>query len=272
MNYSVLMSVYKNDSPEQLEEALKSIYDDQIRKPDEIVVVFDGPLTEALYHILDAFAEDKEAIVRYIPLEENHGLGEALRIGSEHCKGDYILRMDADDISHPQRFEKQIAFVEAHPEVDVLGTDVAEFEVELTDGTRVRACPVEHDAIVRMAKKRNPMNHVSVCIKRQALIDCGGYEEIPLLEDYYLWLKMITTGRKLANLHESLVFVRLGNDFNKKRGSRHRARGWSKLQRYMLQHKLINRWDAMTNMIFIYGFVYCPSFVRKLAYTLFLRG
>ena len=96
--YSVLMSVYKNDSPEFLSVALKSIYDDQTRKPDEIVVVFDGPLTDELIDVLRLFRKGKEDIVKYYPQKVNKGLGQALRVGTQKCSGDYIFRMDADDI------------------------------------------------------------------------------------------------------------------------------------------------------------------------------
>ncbi len=272
MTYSVLMSVYKNDDPELLKEALESIYEKQTRKPDEIVIVCDGPLTEGLDLVLEEFIKDKSNIVQCLRLETNQGLGEALRQGSRRCTGDYIFRMDSDDLSDPRRFEVQAAFVEAHPEIDVLGTDIAEFCESLDEDMRVRACPTTHDEIAQMAKRRNPMNHVTVCMKRQALIDCGGYEEVALLEDYYLWLKMITAGCQLANIHESMVYVRLGNDFNNKRGSKKRVKGWRVLQKYMHEHGMISRWQMFTNMVCIYGFVYCPSFVRKLAYERFLRG
>lgn len=109
--YSVLMSVYKNDDPVFLKLALESIYDNQTVKPDEIVVVFDGPLNEKLYTVLDSFKSGKEDVVKYYPQGVNRGLGEALRIGSEYCTGDYILRMDSDDISDSHRFEKQIQYI-----------------------------------------------------------------------------------------------------------------------------------------------------------------
>ena len=195
--FSVLMSVYKNDSPVFLKAALESIYDEQTKKPDEIVVVFDGPLTEELLEVLEQFRSGKENIVKYYPQETNKGLGEALRIGSEKCTGDYIFRMDSDDISDPQRFEKQIAYVAEHPDVDVVGTDIAEFNTSLTENMRIRACPAKHDDIVKMGKHRNPMNHVSVCMKKSALEQCGGYRTLLLLEDYYLWLNMIASGKKL---------------------------------------------------------------------------
>ena len=122
MKYSVLMSVYKKDNPDFLKLALESVYDQQSRTPDEIVVVFDGPLTEQLYAILDAFREGKEQVVFYYPQAENKGLGEALRIGSGHCTGDYIFRMDSDDISHPKRFELQSEYMESHSVSKMIGS------------------------------------------------------------------------------------------------------------------------------------------------------
>ena len=268
MKYSVLMSVYKNDDPSFLSLALESIYDQQTRKPDEIVVVFDGPLTEQLYEVLDRYSKERSEIVRYYPQATNQGLGEALRIGSLHCTGDYIFRMDSDDISHPLRFEKQIHYLENHPEIDVLGTDIAEFyECPDEPNLRVRACPKTNDAVIKMGQKRNPMNHVTVCMKKEALIKCGGYESLLLLEDYYLWLKMIVSGCQLANINESLVYVRIGNGFHSKRGSRTRITGWKVLQKYMIQHGLINRFMALRNMFYIRAFTYCPGWVKKIVYN-----
>lgn len=270
--YSVLMSVYKNDDPDFLKIALESIYDIQTVKPDEIVVVFDGALNDRLYSVLDEFKNGKEDVVKYYPQATNSGLGEALRIGSEYCTGDYILRMDSDDISDPRRFEKQISFMETHREIDVLGTDIAEFNNSPDEEKmRVRSCPEDHDDIVRMGKRRNPMNHVSVCMKREALMKSGGYQTLLLLEDYYLWLHMIGSGCKLANVHESLVYVRVGNGFDSKRGSKERITGWKVLQQYMLEIGMINKYEAFSNMMYIVVFVKTPAWLKKILYSNFLR-
>lgn len=270
--YSVLMSVYKNDDPDFLKIALKSIYDQQTRKPDEIVVVFDGPLNDRLYAVLDEFKKGREEVVKYFPQEVNRGLGEALRIGSELCTGDYLLRMDSDDISDKERFAKQMAYVEAHPDVDGLGGDIAEFnENPFMEETRMRVCPANHEDIVKMAKKRNPMNHVTACIKKSALMKSGGYQTLLLLEDYLLWLNMIVAGCKLANINETMVYVRVGNGFDNKRGSKERIIGWSKLQDIMLKHGMINRGQAMMNKIYIRAFVKTPAWLKKLLYSKLLR-
>ena len=266
------MSVYKNDDSGFLKVALESIYDKQSRKPDEVVVVFDGPLNQPLYEVLSAFQKGREEVVKYYPQKTNRGLGEALRIGSELCTGDYILRMDSDDISDAKRFEKQIAYIEAHPDVDAVGSDIAEFNEDPTkEERRTRICPARHEDIVRMCKKRNPMNHVTACIKRSSLMKAGGYQTLLLLEDYLLWINMIVAGCKLANINESLVYVRVGNGFDGKRGSKERIIGWSKLQEIMLKHGMINHVEAIMNKLYIRAFVKTPVGLKKWLYNKILR-
>lgn len=271
MKCSVLLSVYKNDDADFLKLALESIYEKQTRKPDEIILVFDGPLTDGLYTTVDEFVVDKKDLVKLIRLEKNGGLGNALRVGSENCSNEYIFRMDSDDISDPNRFEKQLAYVEAHPDIDCVGTYIAEFNETPDEEMRVRVVPEDHVGIMKMGKKRNPMNHVSVCIKKEALFKCGGYETLLLLEDYYLWLKMIAAGFKLGNIPESLVYVRIGNGFNSKRGSKTRITGWKVLQEYMVEHKMINKKQAWINMVYIRAFVNIPGWLKKFAYEKVLR-
>ncbi|CUP17139.1 glycosyltransferase [Clostridium disporicum] len=271
MKCSVLMSVYKNDDPEFLKVALESIYEKQTRKPEEIIVVFDGELNNRLYEVLNDFRKGKESIVFYYPQDINRGLGEALKIGVEKCTGDYIFRMDSDDISDPRRFEKQYLFMQNNPDIDVVGSDIAEFNISTDETMRLRICPRMHEDIVKMGKRRNPMNHVSVCMRTSALKRCGGYETLLLLEDYYLWLKMIATGCRLENINEPLVYVRVGNGFNSKRGSKTRIKGWKVLQKYMLSTRMINRFEAMTNMIYIIVFVNIPAPLKKLLYDVVLR-
>ena len=115
------------------------------------------------------------------------------------------------------------------------------------------------------------MNHVTVCMKKEAVLKCGNYERLLLIEDYYLWIKMIVANCKLENLNESLVYVRVGNDFNKKRSSKIRIEGWKILQDFMFAHGVVTRIEAMINMLCIYGFVYCPQWMKKIMYNKVLR-
>ena len=270
--YSVLMSVYKKDSPEYLQIALKSIYEQQSIKPDEIVIVVDGPIPENLREVLDSFKKDKEKIVKIIQQEQNKGLGEALKKGTEYCTGDYIFRMDSDDISVFDRFEKQINYIEKHSNIDVLGGNIAEFQKSIDEeNKRLRVCPMNHEDIVKMGKKRNPMNHVTVCIKKEALVNSGGYQSLLYLEDYYLWLRMIVNNCKLENLNETLVFVSVGNGFEGRRSTKKYIEGWKTLQNFMKKNKMINFLEAKLNMIYIRVFVSTPPWLKKIIYKFILR-
>lgn len=272
MKYSVLMSVYKNDSPEFLKLALESVYEKQSKKPDEIVVVFDGPISEDLLMVLNDFRDGKENIVKYYPQNENKGLGEALRIGSSYCTGDYIFRMDSDDISFEKRFEIQSNYVETHPEIDVLGGDIEEFnESPEEPDLRKRFCHPDHEDIVKMGKRRNPMNHVTVCIKKDSLLKSGGYLPLKYVEDYYLWMRMINAGCKLANINKTLVYVRAGNGFVSRRGNKEQIKSWETLQHYMLSNGMITKRDAKRNMRDIVLFVNMPRWVKNFLYRTFLR-
>lgn len=266
------MSVYKNDSPVFLKLALESIYEKQTKKPDEIVVVFDGPISDELINVLNEFKCGKEEIVKYYPQEENRGLGEALRIGSQYCTGDYIFRMDSDDISVDNRFEIQAKYVEEHPEIDVLGGDIAEFKKSLKEKKmRKRVCFANHNEIVQMGKKRNPMNHVTVCIKKESLFKAGGYLPLRYVEDYYLWVRMIANGFTLQNINETFVFVRVGNGFTSRRGNKEQINSWKVIQDYMVQNHMINQHEAKKNMNYIKAFVKMPSWIKNAVYKVFLR-
>ena len=291
ITYSILMSVYGGDNPEYLKTALKSVYDDQTKKPDEIVIVEDGPITEELDKCIAGFVEhvaekgdvdsiektgggngaEYPTVVKRFRLPENRGLGEALKIGSEQCMGDYIIRMDSDDVSDSRRVELMDRYLTKHPEIDVLGTDIGEFMDDPSKIVRTRVCPRNAKGIARMCRKRNPMNHVSVAIRRETLDEVGGYIALPLLEDYYLWVRMIAAGKVLRNIGKSLVHVRIGNGFEKRRRKVDRVTNWKKIQDFMLEHKMINKFEAFRNMISIRLFVYSPVFIKKFAYNRLLR-
>ena len=273
MNFSVLMSVYKNDNPVYFERALNSIYEEQTLKPNQIVLVLDGDIPKVLEKVIDKFKVSNSGILTIVPLEKNVGLGEALRIGTDFCEHTYICRMDSDDISNPLRFEKQIKYMENNKEIDVVGSNILEFVNDLNDSQpkMLRQVPNSNTEILNFAKKRNPMNHVTVCMRKESLIESGGYESCLLLEDYYLWLKMLASGKKMVNVNEPLVYVRLGDNFISKRSSTTRIVGWGTLQKFMIHKKMINHFEALKNMIYILGFVFTPNMIKKFLYRNYLR-
>lgn len=271
MKTSVLMSVYKNDHPDFLKLALQSIYEEQTVKPDEIVIVIDGPVGDEIMNTLEVFASNKMDIVRCYPQEKNMGLGEALRIGAEKCTGDYIFRMDSDDISCPTRFERQLAFLKEHPQVDVLGGAIGEFEEDFHKIILNRCCPETQSEILHTIRKRNPMNHVTACIRREALERVGGYLPMKLMEDYYLWARMVANDCILANMSETLVWVRIGAGFASRRGAKGQIRSRYLIQKYLHAHKLLPMSQLLVNMLVFSCFIYCPPGLKAWIYRTILR-
>ena len=209
-NFSVLMSVYKNEKAEYLELAIDSILKQTI-VPNEIVIVKDGTLTHELEMILDKFSTKYE-FFKFLEFKENRGLGLALRDGVLSCSNELIARMDTDDISKLERFEKQLTYIANHPEVAVLGTCIEEFSKNINAPDSATILPLTHDEIVKFSKKRNPFRHMTVLFKRSAVISSGNYRDFLWFEDYHLWLRLMKKGYIMANLHDVLVSVRADDD------------------------------------------------------------
>lgn len=212
------MSVYFSDKSSELKQCLDSILK-QDTEPDEVVIVIDGPISEKLLNTIDIFSEklvNSRVNVNIIPLEKNVGLGAALRIGAEQCTGEYIVRMDSDDIMSTSRIDELRNYISSHPEIDIIGAQIEEFRLLPGDLGRIRRVPLEHHEIAKFSLLRNPMNHVSVCMKSRSLMQAGNYECCLNHEDYLLWRKMIFQGFRFANIDKVHVFVRV-NDFSKRR-------------------------------------------------------
>lgn len=239
---SVLISVYKREDPSWFTRALHSITLEQTRRPDEVVLVTDGPLTEALEEEIRLLSEElngtEEIRFRIIRLPENRQLGRALQAGLKYCSGELIARMDTDDIARPERLELQEAYMNAHPEISACGGEIAEFEKEGAV-IRVKHMPETPEAIRRYGKIRNPLNHMTVMFRKEAVEQAGGYKHFPLLEDYHLWSRMLAGGAQFGNLPEVLVEARIGSDFAKKRG------GWQYFLRYKKLRSLQLHWGYL---------------------------
>ena len=126
-NLSVLMCTYIKDRAEYLDVAIESIIC-QTRLPDEIVIVKDGPLTNELSCLLRQWQQKRPGLFKFVSLPENGGLGVALREGLKACSYDIVARMDADDISYPERFEKQLKFLQENPDVALVSSWMSYFE------------------------------------------------------------------------------------------------------------------------------------------------
>lgn len=236
--FSVCMSVYHGDNAEYFKTALDSLYA-QTRMPDEIVLVVDGPVGDDINRIIGEFESEHETF-RVIKLEKNSGHAIARQTGLDAAKYEYIAIMDSDDIAVQDRFEKQMDYVEAHPEVDALGGQIDEFIGDSTNIVGTRIVPLTDMEIKTYLKSRCPMNLVTVMLKKEAVQKAGGYIDWYCEEDYYLWVRMTEQGMTFANLPDNLVNVRVGEEMYQRRGGMRYFKSEAKLQRYMLSHGIIS--------------------------------
>lgn len=216
IKFSVLLSLYYKENPLFLQESLDSIFR-QTLPPDEVVLMEDGPLTQELYQVVNTFSSSHPEM-KVIALKENGGLGKALNEGLKHCSHELVARMDTDDICKPERFAKQVAFLEKHPDIDVVGAWIDEFQKDVFHIVSTRKLPETSEEILLFGKKRNPMNHPVVMFRKKAVEAAGGYKSFYLFEDYYLWVRMLLSGARFYNIQESLLLFRCSPEMFKRRG------------------------------------------------------
>lgn len=267
---SVLMSVYDKEKPEFLDASIKSILRQNVL-PSEIVIVKDGPLNMELENVLSKYQSLQPSLFEFVPLEKNMGLGKALNIGLKHCSNNLVARMDSDDICKHNRFERQLQIVDNNPSVDVVGSNIDEFIDSIENIVSSRKLPEWHCDIVKYAKKRSPINHPSVMFKKSSVIESGGYVHMHLLEDYYLWIRMIKKGYKFYNIQESLLYFRTNKNMIKRRGGLKYAK--SEVKFYISIYKLgaISFFDLLINLC-VRSFVrLSPNVIRQFIYRTLLR-
>lgn len=205
--YSVLMTVYKGDVPEYFRTALLSMTT-QTLAPDEIVIVKDGYVPCDIQNVIDSVAGQSPCPIRQVQLPCNMGLGGALNAGLEVCRNELIARMDADDISSPERCAKQVAEFEKNLSLDVLGCPVIEFIDNIDNSVGIRNVPLDNESIYTFCRKRDPFNHPTVMYKKSKVDAVGGYSDLRKNQDTDLWIKMLANGAVCANLPEPLLYFR----------------------------------------------------------------
>ena len=265
------MSVYKKENPEYFSLALKSNLEDQTLLPTEMVLVCDGPLTEELDAVIQQYSEKHPDVLNVYRLAENGGLGKALNFGLEKCQYEWVARSDSDDVCDCRRFEIQADYLTNHPDVDALGSWIDEFDTDWKEPSRTKTMPLSCEAIAKMAKTRNPINHMTAMFRKSVVLGIGSYWHLPYMEDYFLWVRLLCAGAKLENLDRVLVHARVGNGMAARRGNRAQISSRRELNRYMVQHGMLSRVEAAVNMVLIVGFTCCPNWVRKFVYDKVLR-
>lgn len=272
VHFSVCTSVYKNDKPDYVKVALDSLLINQTVKPTEIVMVQDGPVLDATTRLLAEYRNKYGDALKVIVLEKNGGLGNALKIGVENARYDIIARMDSDDIATPDRFEKQLAFLEAHPDCDIVGGQITEFIDAPENIVAKREVPLDNEEIYRYMKSRCAFNHPTVMFRKEAVLKVGNYKDWFWNEDYYLWIRMMMAGCMMANLPDVLVNMRSGLDQYSRRGGRKYFDSEIGIKKLMLEKGMITRNQYIANYIqrFIIQLL-LPNSVRGWVFRTFAR-
>ena len=215
--YSVLMSVYAEEKPEYLKVSIRSMLDQTV-PPDEFVLVKDGPLPAELDDAIVGFAKDRPDLFHIVPLPENVGLGLALAVGIQQCRNELVARMDSDDYSDPKRCQKELECFAIRPNLDIVGCFEAEFQDSIANVISIHRVPERLEEISAFMHKRCAVLHPTVIYRKSAVLSCGNYQNVPLYEDYDLFIRMLRNHSEAYNVQEALYFIRVSNNFFRRRG------------------------------------------------------
>lgn len=262
--FSVLMSVYKNDKPEDFRTALESVTTKQTLKPSEVVIVVDGPVPDGINSVIAEVETANPDLYKVVRFEQNQGLGIALQKGMESVSNEIVVRMDSDDIAVPTRFEKQVEFMELHEDVAVCGGQIAEFIDQEDNVVGKRIVPCDNNEIHRYMKSRCAFNHMTVSLRRSKILEVGNYQPWFWNEDYYLWLRLMIAGCVFANLNETLVKVRVGKEMYQRRGGMKYFKSEKDIQKFMFHNGLITYPRYCVNVLI--------RFIIQVAMPNWLRG
>ncbi|MGX7058994.1 glycosyltransferase [Vagococcus humatus] len=269
--YSVLMSLYIKEKPEYLTEAIESMVN-QTLKPDEIIIVKDGPITFQLQEVLDHFTNRYPNLFNIIGYETNRGLGLALNFGLNHCKNDLVARMDTDDISKLDRCEKQVLFFENHPEISILGSAIDEFNGNINNITGRRVVPITSDEIYTFAKRRSAFNHPTVMYKKSDVLKFGGYDDLKRNQDVDLFGRMLYGGCLASNFENSLLWFRADDDLAKRRKSWENSRSYINTIKKFWKMGYASFVDYLVVAMGQSIMYICPIGLQKILYKKFLRS
>lgn len=269
MKFSVLMSVYYKENPKYLKDAIESVLNQTV-KADEIVIIKDGKLTVELDMILEEYTNKYKGLFKIIEFKSNRGLGVALREGVLSCSNEIIARMDTDDIARKDRFEKQLKILK-DKNLDIVGSNIAEFDGEITNVISNRTVPENSKDIKLFSKKRNPFNHMTVMYRKDAVLKAGNYEEFLWFEDYNLWVRMFMAGAKAYNIQENLVNARTGREMFARRGGFKYIKQEVNMQNFMLRKKYISYKEYIVNLFERMMVRVMPNKLRGIIYLKLLR-
>jgi glycosyltransferase involved in cell wall biosynthesis len=261
--FSLLLPVYRGDKAEHFARAFSSAVVDQDRRPAEVVLVQDGPVGDALGTVIAHAKTTSPVVVHHLVMPTNVGLATALTRGLEACAHDIVARMDADDISLPERFARQVPLIEGG--LDMVGTAMFEFD----ESGRVlgrRVPPTGQANIAHQAKFKDPFNHPTVVYRRSAVLAAGGYRHLDLMEDYWLFVRMLQRGARVENIVDPLVMYRVDAGAYNRRGGLRLFRSELALQRALRKDRFLSRAQFLRNVVLRGGYRFVPVGLRRVAY------
>lgn len=266
--FSLLLPVYAGDDSEHLRLAYESSVDQQTLPPTEVVIVQDGPVSDALTSALRQIESESCVPVRVIHLTENLGLTKALNAGLNACTYPVVARMDADDVSAPERFARQWHLIEQG--YDLVGTGMQEFEKDPAVPSAVRVPPVGPERIRDHARTHNPFNHPTMMYRVAALDRVGRYQTFGKMEDYWLVVRLIADGARVENIADPLLSYRVGSGAFTRRGGWTEARTEWRLQRELLRMGFVTRAQYGRNVLMKVAYRLLPAGVKRVLFRGFI--
>jgi glycosyltransferase involved in cell wall biosynthesis len=214
--------------------------------------------------VVTEFQAQAPMSVHVVALQQNVGLGAALEAGLAACTHEVVARQDADDVSLPHRFAVQLPLIESG--ADLVGSAMLEFGEHEDDVVGRRTPPTDPVAIARYARFHDPFNHPTVVYRRAAVAAAGGYQHLDLLEDYWLFARMIEQGASVANVAEPLVLYRVGAGAYARRGGVALLRSEIELQQRLRREGFLTAGQYARNLLVRGGYRLVPEGLRTFAY------
>jgi len=240
------MSAYDGDKINYIEECIQSIIAQNFND-FEVVLINDGITKEELRQYIESLKEIDPRIKIY-ENEKNSGLAASMNNAISKAKGKYLARMDSDDIMLPDRLQKQVEYLEQHPEVDIVGS----FYKEINDSHEILnevSLPIEHKKMIKSFPRRNPLAHVSVMMRQSFIQKSGLYPTHTITdEDTLMWVNGAKNGAIMANIPEYLLKVRVSDNFYKRRAGFKKALQDAKNRIRVIEELKLSRF----NLIFVF--------------------
>ncbi len=224
-----LISVYHAEDPVLFRDAIASVVEQKFSLPAEVRIYLgvDGPVPPSMQSAIEDAAPH---LYKLLQFDKNRGLAHVLNdLIAAREDEDFFFRMDTDDISLPQRFDRQLRYMLSHPQVDILGTDMLELDTASHSSRLIRYADSHEQARSRIAY-RVPVAHPTVCFRASVFDRISGYPIVHFNEDIALWFACMQAGLHFDNLHEPLYQFRMDERFWKRRGL---LKAWSEFRAYV---------------------------------------